>query len=531
MKTPNVSLIKTLREQAQHTPDRRFVIDVEENELSYGQTIDALQVWASAYHRAGIKHGDHVVTMQLNTIDSMLGWLGLASLGAIEAPINIDYRGSLLTHALNLTRAHTMVLLAQYLDRVLEVQHDLDYLEQIVVLDGDVVTAPPFRIFTRTEFMTDAPAPPELPLPEPWDIMAVLFTSGTTGPSKAVCLPWAQIYAMAGGSYPLADLNETDVLYNPGPTYHVGAKVFPYIAALVGGSHVMRPYISASAIGTDYLKFGVTTGGMATAWLAEPAHDEDTSRPLKNLLSPYKSPYLDAFIKRFGCRQYACFNMTELSCPIVFRDWDALIYDQEERMSCGAIRDGYEARVVDENDQQVPPGSQGELIIRADIPWTLNAGYLNNPDATAEAWRNGWFHTGDAFIVDADGNFYFIDRLKDSIRRRGENISSHDVESYIDSHPEIIQCAAIAVKKSAVPAADEEVKVVVVTTPTSELSAELLIRWLIPRMPRFMIPRYVELVGELPITPTMKVRKAELRSDPINGNTWDREDAGIELPR
>ena len=161
---------------------------------------------------------------------------------------------------------------------------------------------------------------------------------------------------------------------------------------------------------------------------------------------------------------------------------------------CGVVRPGYEARVVDENDQPVSPGTPGELIVRASTPWVLNAGYLNNPEASLAAWRNGWFHTGDAFLQDAAGNFYFLDRMKDCIRRRGENISSFEVETFIDAHPED------------------------------------LVQWLIPRAPRFMIPRYVAFTDALPLTPTQKVRKAVLREAGL-ADAWDREAEGIELPR
>ena len=531
MRTPDVSLIKTLNERAEAVPDAVYVVDIDDRALSYGETVDQIGLWAGAYRRFGVVAGEHVVTMQLNTIESMLGWLGLAALRAVEAPINIDYRGALLAHALNLTRARIMVVLERYAERLIPIADDLETLEQVIVLDADKPPALPFEVSSGAELLREVEPVSALRTPAPWDIMAILFTSGTTGRSKAVRLPWAQIHAMTTGSFPLEDLGPEDVIYNPGPTYHVGAKVRPYMAALVGGRHVMRPYISASAQSKEYLKYGVTTGGPVTAWLTEPPHPDDRDRPLRNVLAPYKLPYVDEFIQRFGCRRSGCFNMTEVSCPIRFRGWDAVVYDDEGRMSCGVIRDGYEARVVDGHDQPVEPGVVGELILRSDVPWSLNAGYLNNPEATAEAWRNGWFHTGDAVICDADGNYYFIDRTKDCIRRRGENISSFEVEAYAAEHPAIAEAAAVAVKSSAEPGANEEIKLVVVLAEDETLDPAELIAWLIPRMPRFMIPRYVELVDELPRTPTLKVRKKVLRDAALNEHTWDREAAGIELPR
>jgi len=168
--------------------------------------------------------------------------------------------------------------------------------------------------------------------------------------------------------------------------------------------------------------------------------------------------------------------------------------------------------------------------VRSAVPWTMNAGYLNNAEATATGWRNGWFHTGDAFSRDAEGRCYFRDRIKDCIRRRMENISSFEVESYAKKHPEVLDCAAVAVKLGSEAGADEEIRLVVVRKPESALDADALTRWLIPRMPRFMVPRFVEFMTALPQTPTLKVQKIQLRNRPIAG-VWDREKSGIELPR
>ena len=528
--TPEVSLLKTLAERADACPDDVYVIDIEGHSLTYRQTLDQSRLWAAAYRRIGIRTGDHVVTMQHNTIDSLLGWLGLAWIGAVEAPINNDYRGALLAHALNLTEAPVMLLMERFLDRVLEVAGEVKRLERLVIADGAPLRKSRFEITGGDAFLAGVAPEEDLELPRPWDIMAVLFTSGTTGPSKAVRLPWAQIHAMATGTYPVGDLGRHDVIYNPGPTYHVGAKAFPYLAALCGGRHVMRPFISRTAVGEEYLKFGVTTGGVVHAWLAEAERADDAQRPLHNLLTPYRDPAAEVFARRFGCRRFGCFNMTEISCPIVFREWDAVVYDDAGRMSCGAIRDGYEARLVDDFDQLVADGEPGELVVRAETPWVLNAGYLNNPQATSQTWRNGWFHTGDSFVRDPEGNYFFLDRIKDCIRRRGENISSFEVEAHVSAHPAVARCAAVAVRRSSAPGADEEIKIVVELVVGQTLEAEALIRWLIPRTPRFMIPRYVEFMDALPLTPTQKVRKEVLRQRGI-ADVWDREAAGVEIPR
>ncbi len=530
--TADVSLVKSLVEQAKVRPDATYVMDIDGRELSYAATVEQMRIWAAAYQRLGIQRGDHVVTLQHNTIDALLGWLGLAWMGAIEAPINNDYRGQLLVHALNLTQAPAMLLKAEFLDRVIEVADKLEHLKTVVVIDGiDLPNDTPFRLVGGGDFLSRVKPAADLVLPKAWDIMAVLFTSGTTGPSKAVRLPWAQIHAMTTGSYPVEDLGPDDVIHTPGPTYHVGGKTFPYLAALCGGRHVMRPFISRTATPNEYVQFGITTGVVVHAWLDEPKHVDDVQRPLRNLLTPYRDLRSEEFAERFGGRCFGCFNMTEISCPITFRTWDDFVYDAEGRMSCGVVRQGYEARVVDDNDQPVPPGTPGELIIRSDTPWLLNAGYLNNAQATVDAWRNGWFHTGDAFICDENGQYFFLDRMKDCIRRHNENISSFEVEAYVTEHPAVARVAAVAVKRSERAVADEEIKIVVELAPGKEIDPESLVRWLIPRMPRFMIPRYVEFMDALPLTPTQKVQKKLLRESGAGDGVWDREAAGIALPR
>ena len=228
-------------------------------------------------------------------------------------------------------------------------------------------------------------------------------------------------------------------------------------------------------------------------------------------------PELDDFRRRFGVRVSTAFNMTEVSVPLHSDGWTLANLE-----SCGTVRPGYQVRVVDEDDEDVGPGRVGELIVRANEPWTLMAGYLDMPEATTAAWRNLWLHTGDAFRYHEDGNYYFLDRISDTIRRRGENISSAEVEAVVNEHPGVLESAAVAVPSEW---GEDEVKVVVVARPGRSVTPPELTKFLAPRLPRFMLPRYIEVVTELPKTPTAKVRKVELRAQGITRATWDREGA------
>jgi crotonobetaine/carnitine-CoA ligase len=214
--------------------------------------------------------------------------------------------------------------------------------------------------------------------------------------------------------------------------------------------------------------------------------------------------------------------MTEISTPLVSEANPA------KAGSCGRPRPGVELRLVDEHDCEVAPGSVGELLVRTDAPWALNSGYYKNPEATAAAWRNGWFHTGDAFRKDADGTYFFVDRIKDAIRRRGENISSFEVETEIAAHPLVNEVAVIPVPSEL---SEDEIMCVIAPAPGRTIDAKELIEFLVPRLPHFMVPRYVRIVDSLPKTPTQKNQKHLLRTEGVTADTWDREKAGIKIGR
>ena len=226
--------------------------------------------------------------------------------------------------------------------------------------------------------------------------------------------------------------------------------------------------------------------------------------------------------KRSGIEVYACWNMTETSTPIISGA------NPDKPGTCGVVRDGATARLVDDNDCEVPPGTVGELILRTDAPWAMNSGYYKEEAATARAWRNGWFHTGDAFKMDEDGEFFFVDRIKDAIRRRGENISSMEVEREVNAFEPVANSAAIAIPSEF---GEDEVMIVIEPKPDQEVNLEKMVEFLVPRMAHFMIPRYVRVVDDLPKTPTNKVQKHLLRDEAVTEDTWDREAAGIRFRR
>jgi crotonobetaine/carnitine-CoA ligase len=260
-----------------------------------------------------------------------------------------------------------------------------------------------------------------------------------------------------------------------------------------------------------------------TAFLSKnPPRADDRDNPLRRVLATPVNDTLKELAARYDFEYFTGFGMTEAPIPLVEEPNSGAIN------RCGKPRTGVQCRIVDAHDLEVPAGQVGELVLRCDLPWVLTAGYHQMPEATIAAWRNGWFHTGDAFRVDTEGFYHFVDRLKDAIRRRGENISSSEVEAAVIAHPDIKDAAAVPV-----PADEEEDEVLIVVEPRPGRSIDpaALIEFLRPRLAHFMVPRYVRVLAELPKTPTSKVRKPLLRQEGVTADTWDREAAGLRLRR
>jgi carnitine-CoA ligase len=363
---------------------------------------------------------------------------------------------------------------------------------------------------------------------EPWDDFALVYTSGTTGPSKGVQLSYAN-HRLYADTLVWPDIGAEDRFMVSVPLSHVGGTALTYAMLQRGGAVVLPGGFDAKRFWEDIRHYGATATfvihGMVSFLLGRPPTDAEADNPLRYV---YMGPLtrVGEFAERFGVKIWTGFGMTEL--PTVLRSG---LNPTSETTVGRPFNPDVECRLVDEHDLPVPDGTPGELIVRHKHPWVLNSGYKDMPAATAEGWRNGWFHTGDQLLVDNAGEWMFVDRAKDAIRRRGENISSYEVEAEVLSHADVDQVAAIAVPNPDMEEStgDEEVKVVIVPVPGRTIEPLELVEYLIPRMPRHMVPRFVEIVDELPRTPSFKVKKGDLRAAGITAETWDRERAGIKL--
>ena len=512
-----------IERRAAETPEKTFAIFPDGSSWTYAQFESEVVAAAAGLAKLGIGQGDHVVTWLPNGQDALRAWFAINWLGAVYVPINTAYKGSLLAHVIANSDAEVVIGHNRLLPRLAEI--GTARLKRVVALGkGDRPELPGLVVHgpEALRLKGEADPAPEWPL-MPWHTQSIIYTSGTTGPSKGVLSSYLHLYTTAGVA---GHLGPGDRYMVNLPLFHVGGTMPVAMMLARGGSISMIEAFDTATFWDTVRDTGITAAimlGVMAQFLAkaEPRPD-DANNPLRlAMLVPYDFDARD-FARRFDTRVFTLFNMTEISCPIVSE------LDPGAVHSAGTVRPGFECRVVDDNDCEVADGEVGELVVRADIPWTMNHGYYKNAEATAKAWRNGWFHTGDGFRRDANGEFYFVDRMKDAIRRRGENISSYEVEAEVLIHPDVAECAALAVPGEV---SEDEILVVVAPAEGRSVDPAALIEFLVPRMAYFMVPRYVRILGGLPRTPTQKVRKTDLRAQGITEDTFDREAAGIRLRR
>lgn len=508
-----------LAHQAAVRPEAPFVVQAGSGATwTYAAAHADADRWAAALSGAGVGPGDTALVMLPPCTEAVAAWVGLSRLRAMEVPINTGYLGRMLRYVVEDSGAALMIAHVEHLPALEEAAAGAGALRTVVVVGADgPLPRSTFRLVTAEEFLAGSAAVDREP-PTGRDIASIIYTSGTTGPSKGVLVTWRQAELTATGIMPTELFDEHDAFYSAFPMFHMSGKGPLYAAALLGARVVMRRRFDTARFWSDVRELGATTtillGAMANFLWQQPARPDDAASPLRDALLLPLVGDVGGFRTRFGLRVRTTFNMTETACCIL-SDGGDLANDT----SCGRLRTGFQARVVDADDVEVGPGELGELVLRGDEPWTLMAGYWGKPEATVDAWRNQWLHTGDGFTRDADGNFYFVDRIKDAIRRRGENISSFELEEEVNAHPDVMETAAVAVPSEH---GEDEIKIVVVAHPGRRPTPQDVVAFLSGRVAPFMVPRYVEIVDALPKTPTQKVRKVELRRAGVGPGTWDR---------
>lgn len=503
-------LPEVLEAQERACGAKTFVTVIGEGTLTYAAAARQARQVAAHCAGLGVAPGDAVAVLLPNGLDFVRLWLGLGRLGAVVVPVNTGLTGDFLAHQLRDCGAKAVVTAGEVAAAVADV---LPLVPGLEVLDLGGWDKSPEH---------------DGPLPTASDTACLMYTSGTTGPSKGVLMPHAHCYLFGLGSIEGLGITDADRYYVSMPLFHANGLFMQLYATLIAGaSAVLRPRFSASSWLSDIREHGCTVtnllGAMSQFVVAQPPRPDDREHPLR-VICPVPNPpaHERAWRERFGIPEVvSAYGMTEVNIPLYGR-----LGTSRPGTAGLALDRWFDVTVRDpDTDDLLPAGEVGEIMVRPKVPFAFMAGYAGLPEATVAAWRNFWFHTGDSGVMDGDGWVTFVDRTKDCIRRRGENISSFEVESAIARLGGVAEVAAYAVPAGA-EGTEDEVMLAVVPAPGVSLAPEEVAAHADLVLPRFARPRYVEVVDALPKTPTQKVRKQELRARAVTSRTWDREGPG-----
>lgn len=519
-----------LAQRAATCGDRTFLSFLpDERQYTYSEFHKISQNLAWDLSRLGISKGAHVGLMAGNSPEFVAAFYTLGAMGAVAVPVNTAAVGDLLRHYLGHADCTAIIIEAEFLSVLAGVIEDLPQLATIVVIGSR--ETPPIEV--PLQRVTAVPFPRlRRELEKPWrsdgrfsDLMLLLYTSGTTGPSKAIMFTHASAFHWAADNTRYRAYESEDIDYVFMPLFHGNALLLSVTAAMMAGTSIaLTRKFSASRFLSDVRQCRATRanllGVVATFLWAQPPSPADRDHRLRITSVVPAPPFTHDFERRFGVKVLTGYGLTDY-CMATSLTAD----DPADRVfSCGRARDGIEIRVVDEDDRDVPTGEAGEIALRSSVMWGTPVGYYKMAEETLASRRNLVFHTGDRGYLDAEGFLYFLDRKKDAIRRRGENISAYEVEKVILSHP-AVEVAAVYPVRSA--NTEDEVAATVVIRRNETLSAAELASYCATRMGDFMVPRFIEFASELPLTPSQKVEKYKLKrlAETDLSRFWDRAEA------
>lgn len=504
-------LPRVLEEMATVKGQETWISTTDGDQISFFEMADDARKVASYFASLGVSQGDFVAVWMPNGIDFVRAWLGLGRLGAVSVLLNTGLTGKFLKHQLDDSGVKIAVVDESLLPELEAVAGDLEHLETLVVVGS---FAKPISKLEFHEWSSWHRAVPwDGPIPQAHDIASIMYTSGTTGPSKGVLMPHAHCTLYGIGEIECMQLTPEDKFYIPLPLFHANGLLMQLGATLLAGiPAVLRQQFSASAWLADVRRSGATVtnhlGATAAFVVNQPPSAQDKEHCLRQVMNAPNLPeHEQVFRKRFGIPDVVGgFGMTEVNIPIWGRKGSSV-----PGAAGWAHEHHFDVTIADpETDAPIPAGELGEILVRPKVPFGFMAGYHNLPGKTVEAWRNLWFHTEDAGTMSADGLVTFVDRIKDCIRRRGENISAAEVESAVSSLPDINEVAAYAVQ-SDLPGAEDEVMLAIVPEPGTIIDHETIGPQVDALLPRFARPRFIRLMEELPKTATGKVQRQALK--------------------
>jgi crotonobetaine/carnitine-CoA ligase len=498
-----------LEERASEVGKRAFLVMPGGLRLTYAEFNERVNNLAHGLAGQGVGGGDRVAIMLGNSLEFLLSSYALKKLGAVEVAINTGFRGAGLVHVVNLTEAPLLITEDAFVEPLAAVAADLEHLRTVAIV-GDTDAArrqlAPLDVGSFDELLSDRGDNPPRVVRDT-DLGTVLFTSGTTGPSKGCML--SHRYGVRTGEFIAQSigLRPDDCLYCPFPLYHVDAAFLTVAPAIVLGARAAIGHrFSVSRFWHEVRELDATVfdfmgATLTMLWKRDPLPD-DADNPVRLAWGVPMPTWRRDFERRFGLKLVHGYGLTDGAMPC-WEDPDG----DEPFGSCGRARHPYEVLVVDAWDDEVPRGEVGEIVIRPLEPDVVMKGYWGMPEATLEAFRNLWLHTGDYGRMDEEGHLFFEGRKKDAIRRRGENISAWEIEEVLLAHPSVAEAVAVGVPSELT---EEDVKAYVVLRDGGHLTEHELREFCAPRMARFMVPEYFEFIDEIPKTPTGKPEKYKL---------------------
>jgi crotonobetaine/carnitine-CoA ligase len=530
---PQDTITAALARAVAAVPDKLF-LDFSGATYSFAEVDQMATAFAHGLRGLGVEAGQTVATVLDNNLEAVTVWLGINKIGAVSAPVNTAFRGEFLRAQLNDCCASVVIAEAEYAERVAAIADGLPHVRHLFARGGDAphvvapISAGPLDALRADEraTITDEILPEQLAM--------LVYTSGTTGASKGCMISHNMTCNMGWRAVIDRGVGADEVLWTPLPLFHLNAIATSVVTGLIAQCRVaIAPRFSVSQFWPEIERSGATAIGLlgSMASLIADAPDNEAARRCCGQLrrvqaAPFPPAVAQTWRERFGAPASgaAGYGMTEAATIS-----GTQMGDPPAPEGCsGKVGGDFEVKIFDEHDNELPPNTPGEIVCRPRRPNILFQGYWNRPEATVAAWRNLWFHTGDLARIDQNGYLFFVDRKKDYIRRRGENISTHEMEAVFRQHPAILDVAVHAVLS---PMGEDEVKVTAELKPGAEITEEALCRWSIDRVPYFAVPLYIEFRDTLPRSATGKVLKHELRAEGKTPRTWDREAAGVTFTR
>ena len=520
-----------LADKARRVGDKTWLIFGAQR-YSYADAHDLSNRYACGFRELGVRKGDHVAVMLPNCPEFIWTIWGLGKLGAVTVPLNTAARGELLRYFITQSDSTYAVVAAEWADRVAEALGDEHRVRTFCTLGGSGTKLASNACVDLASFARAPAIEPDRNAVLASDPQYIMYTSGTTGPSKGVISPHSQAHGVGRSLAQNYGYRPDDVLFTCLPLFHGNALWYSCYAALWADCALaVSPRFSASTFWDEIRAAGATQfnslGAMTNILLRTPASAHDREHRVRQaMIVPLSRETYRDVSERFGVKVTSLYAMTETFAVTMFTPEDS----EAKGASAGKPRGLAELQIVSDEDDPLPAGEVGEICVRPLERGIIMSGYYKMPEATVRDTRDLWLHTGDRGRLDSDGYLYFVDRKKEAIRRRGENISAYEVEMLIARHPCVLEVAAVPVASEL---SEDEVMVYVVCREGHRVSEEELVRFANRNMAHFMVPRFVHFIDALPKTASEKIEKYKLKTwaEQNRAAIWDREAVGLKLER